>query len=236
MKKKVSKRFIQRNSNEITKLFDEFRHLNRNKVFDDFLTICLCTFHQTNLQSGMKIKDEENEKLYADTIKGYKTKDLEVFSEIIAVFMKYIAEHPYTDPLGEYYEQYFADECLGQFFTPMEICKFMAMLNLVNRTFIAKTVADACCGSGRTLIAYAERSPTSYFFGCDLNATTAKLCALNFFINGMCGEVAHGDSLGFQYFKVWQINMNGLGIKPIKSEDSIFCIHEFRKKETQSNY
>jgi type I restriction-modification system DNA methylase subunit len=203
---------LKHNSNEIAKGFDHFQHLSRHKVFDDFLTLCLCTFHRTNLMTGMLAKDEENEKLYSETIKGYSQKDLEVFTKILASFMEYIWHNPYTDPLGEYYEEYFADERLGQFFTPMEICKLMVMLQGADKETTGQKVNDPAVGSGRTLIAYAEQAPNNIFVGCDLNQTTAKLCALNFFINGMKGEVCNGDTLRLQYFRVWQINMNGLGI------------------------
>ena len=54
-----------------------------------------------------------------------------------------------------------------------------------------------------------------------MTQANAKMTTLNFFLNGLRGEVAHMNSLSMEWFGSWQINMNDIGILPIEKEQSI---------------
>ncbi|KOY86021.1 hypothetical protein AD998_07575 [bacterium 336/3] len=223
---------------ELFDIFDKLsRTQDRHRVFEDFITCAICCYHRTNLVTNLHFKDEENEALYQQTIKGYKKEELRLFGEALGHLSLQIDKHPYSDPLGEYYEEHFSNERLGQFFTPMEVCRAMAGMMIVDLESPPeeKTINDPCCGSGRLLLAYAELAPKNYFFANDISLTLAKLCTLNFFINGLQGEVCWGDSLKVEYKKVWRINMLGVGILPVPPEQSIgFSVQASQYQEKPS--
>lgn len=46
------------------------------------------------------------------------------------------------------------------------------------------------------------------------------MATLNFFINGLNGEVAWMNCLSMEWYGGWSINQNGIGIVPITKEQS----------------
>lgn len=95
----------------------------------------------------------------------------------------------------------------------------MARITLDDKT-IGKRILDPACGSGRTLLSAAKTNHKNCFFGADNDATCAKMATLNFFLNGLKGEVSWMNSLSNEWYGGWHINMNGLGIVPIHKEYS----------------
>ena len=62
------------------------------------------------------------------------------------------------------------------------------------------------------------------------------MATLNFFLNGLRGEVAWMNSLSNEWYGGWHINLNGLGIVPIEKEQSYIWLKEpLNKKDTMSN-
>lgn len=192
-------------------------------VFIDFLTMGICAYHRINIRSGLQEKDPGNESIYMNIIKKYDQEAINTFPKILGELHLQVLKHPYSDILGEYYMQNITNGRNGQYFTPEPLCDMMARLQY-STNIEHKTVLDPACGSGRLLLSFAKANPNNYFFGADSNNTCAKMSALNFFLNGLKGEVAWMDSLSMEWFGGWHINTNGLGIIPIEREQSrIWC-------------
>ena len=197
------------------------RRHDRGKVFNDFLTAAICSYHKTNIQTQLQEKDEANEALYMETISRYSKEEINILPKLSALFTRSVYEDPYSDILGEYFTEHVTKGQNGQFFTPSGVCEMMALMQGKPGTIKHKTIADPACGSGRLLLAFAKHNPNNWFYGTDNNNTCAKMSALNFFINGLRGEVAWMNTLSMEWYGGWQINEGGLGILPIDKEQSV---------------
>ncbi|OIN57146.1 N-6 DNA methylase [Arsenicibacter rosenii] len=207
--------------NELSKQLDQLgRRHELSTVFNDLLTLSLCSFHQTNLQSRLTEKDPDNEEMYLKIIDPYQPEEISLFSPIMGLLMLNVQDNPYTDLLGEYFMQQITHGQNGQFFTPEPVCQMMAAIQGDPHSIQGKRVLDPACGSGRLMLQFAKLNPDNYFFGADNSITCAKMTVLNFFLNGLRGEVAWMDSLSMEWYGGWQINTTGLGILPIEKEQS----------------
>ncbi len=196
------------------------RRYERNRIFDDFLTLAICAYHHTNIQSRFQKKDEDNEKHYLETIKPYNKESIDTFPKLLSILQMKVYNAPYSDLLGQYFTEYITRGQNGQFFTPEHICELMAQIsNIEDQKH--KRILDPACGSGRTLLKSAKLYPDNFFYGADISATCAKMSVLNFFLNGLRGEIAWMNTLSMEWFGGWHINMNGLGIVPIEKEQSL---------------
>lgn len=168
------------------------RH-ERSKVFNDFLTIAVCS-----LSMG------KQEELYFKTIKAYTSEELNSFKEAFATLVIEMDNSGagLLDVLGEYFEKYFYNERLGQFFTPPAICKLMAELNPIENN---NNIYDPCCGSGRLFLAAAEKNREATFYGCDVSETCCKMALINMCLNGLKCRITCMNSLSMEIFKEWAV-------------------------------
>lgn len=197
------------------------RKFELSKVFNDLLTLSICSFHRTNIQSRLQQKDEENEALYMRAIKPYARENLNDFAKAIGILHLNAVQNPYTDILGEFFMHEITRGQNGQYFTPEPLCDMIAQMQISSCSDeFNKRVFDPACGSGRMLLSGAKINPKNYFFGADNSNTCAKMAAVNFFINGLRGEVAWMNSLSMEFYGAWHINTNGIGIIPIDPEQS----------------
>lgn len=205
-----------------------------SKVFNDLLQMGICSFHQTNIQSRLTQKDQENEWLYFETIKSYSKDELNEFGKALGLLQLNVLNNPYSDIPGDFFTWYITKGQNGQFFTPDPICQFMARITLDDK-ITSKRVLDPACGSGRTLLSAAKINHKNYFFGGDNDVTCAKMATLNFFLNGLKGEVSWMNSLSNEWYGGWHINMNGLGIVPIQKEDSAIWLNPPKQNNPSEN-
>ncbi len=196
-------------------------HYDAGKVFNDFLTMAICSFHQVNIQTRLQEEDQENEKLYMGVINSYRKDEINIFPKLLALLQLQVYDKPYSDILGEYFTGFITNGRNGQFFTPESVCEFMAKIQGEPGEIKDQTVFDPACGSGRMLLRFANHNHENMFFGADNDQTCAKMATLNFFLNGLQGEVAWMNSLSMEWFGGWHINKNGLGIIPIEKEQSL---------------
>ena len=196
------------------------RRYDLPRVFDDFLTVAMCSVHQTNIASQLKEKDADNEKLYFDTINPYNKEELNQFAKLLSFVQLSIYDQPYSDLLGEYFMEHITRGRNGQYFTPAPICELMAKMQGADSKPIHKRVYDPACGSGRLLLQFAKAAPNNYFYANDVSLTCSKMTSLNFMFNGLRGEVACMNSLTMEWFRGWKINVPFLGIKETEKEES----------------
>ena len=181
------------------------RRYNRHQLFNDFLTLAICAYHRTNIQSRLQQKDEVNEELYLKTINKYDKETINTFPKLLSILQMNIYDNPYSDLLGEYFTLCITQGENGQYFTPEPICELMTKLNGSEEQHNQR-VLDPACGSGRFLLKFAQSNPNNTFYGVDISATCAKMTTLNFFLNGLRGEVAWMNTLSMDWYGGWQIN------------------------------
>ncbi len=191
------------------------RRHGRSSIFDDFLTLSLCSLHQINLSSKLQEKDDENEVIYFETIKPYSKDELLVFGKLLGILQACVYDQPYSDLIGEYFTNHITRGQNGQYFTPDPVCEMMARFHGAGHQTTGKRVYDPACGSGRLLLNFAKFAPDNYFYANDISYTCAKMSALNFMLNGLRGEVAWMNSLSMEFNSAWKINTPTLGVLPI---------------------
>jgi type I restriction-modification system DNA methylase subunit len=222
-------------------LFDSLAYrYDLRPVFDDFLTMTICSFSR-NLSTG-KSYDED---LYMETIARYDKKIVrELFPKMLALLIVEMEERNDSssgnDVLGEFYELNFCRKGAAQFFTPWHICEFMASClgNDQPEREESLRIIDPTCGSGRTLLAAAKHfGYQERYFGIDIDHTCVKMTVLNLFLNGVFhAEVMWGDSLSPDDFKMSYVtSFLPFGIFRIKQKENSHLWHShkaaFKKQE-----
>lgn len=173
-------------------------------VFDDFLTMTLCAFSH-NPVTGKSY----DEALYMEAIAKYAKDELRHnFPKLLAALTIEMEErhdsNSGNDVLGEFYEQNLYRKGTAQYFTPWPVCAFMASClgDPDKEVEDSLRILDPACGSGRTLLAGANRfGKQHHYYGIDIDHTCVKMAAINLFLNGMfhC-EVMCADALLPEYF------------------------------------
>jgi type I restriction-modification system DNA methylase subunit len=118
----------------------------------------------------------------------------------------------FKDPFGDFYMEHMSNDRTGQFFTPESVCDLISQIQ-ISELPEKGTVADPCCGSGRTLLSAAKLNRKLLFYGADIDIVCCKMTAINFIINTICGEVAWMNTITLHHWKSWHINkaMDGNG-------------------------
>ena len=209
----------------------EYRYDTRT-VFNDFLTMTLCSFSQ-NPATG-KSHDED---LYLETIAKYKNDDLrfefpKLLARLTIEMEERIDSSMGTDVLGDFYEQNLSRKGSGQFFSPWPICMFMAKcteesLDETQRDRPLR-ILDPACGSGRMLLAGNKvNGPTHEYYGVDIDETCVKMTALNLFLNGLFhSEVMCADALVPGDFRVsYRTSFLPFGIFRIQDKEQSMLWH-----------
>ena len=110
-----------------------------------------------------------------------------------------------TDIFGDAYEYLMtmyasnAGKSGGEFFTPQEVSKLLALIAIDGRETINRAYAPAC-GSGSLLLQFRKLMGDNVknFYGQEINITTYNLCRINMFLHGVNFEkfdIALGDTL-----------------------------------------
>ena len=206
------------------------RKYSYGALFSDFLTMACCSFHTQNIRTRCLVPDPENEKRYLEVVRRYEPEEVREIAKLLPMVMMYTYDNEYKDLLGDFFTEYITKGWNGQFFTPDSVCEMMAMMQ-TEPGMQGKRILDPACGSGRTLLATAKISPDNYFYGADNDGNCARMSALNFYLNGLRGEVAWMNSLTMEWYGGWRINMAGLGIEPIEKEESVIWMKAPEKAE-----
>jgi type I restriction enzyme M protein len=166
-----------------------YRH-NASEVFDDFLTYTVYVFTEN--------RDEQD----LEYIKRKYGEDYDIMPELFREFMlgmeKGTEQETWYDLLGIYYEiitSRWKSSNMGQFFTPMSVCNFMAEITGDSEPVKGRRVMDCACGSGRTLLAFNVRNYGNHFYANDLDPMATKMCIVNFLVHGVVGEVTCSNAL-----------------------------------------
>ena len=82
----------------------------------------------------------------------------------------------------------------------------MSKLTYVSSVNRDGMINDACCGSGRLLLAGHKLDNGAVVIGQDLDIVSVKMCALNFYIHGVRGSVLHMNSITNEFFGGFKVN------------------------------
>ncbi len=176
-----------------------------SRLLEDYLDLVLCA-----------VANGRQEEKYLKIAGRYNREELNAISELFAMHVL-IHEHQvaaradatgkrgWYDMLGDVYMEMASRSKasrMGQFFTPAEVCDVMAQLQFGDPAEAeGKSACDPAAGSGRTLLAMHALQPRmGLICAADLDPICAKMCALNFWLHGVRGEVACMNSLSLTWY------------------------------------
>jgi hypothetical protein len=173
---------------------------SRGKVFDDFLTMTLCSL------SGGQMEEE-----YLAVAKHYSTREtgkrpIDQVPILLAKLVQ-LMEDTRADILGEIFEGAITYGENGQFLTPEHLADLMARLLDGG----GDTVHDPCCGTGRLLLAAAKINHNRLFIGQDVDVRCVKITTINLALRGLYGYVLWGNTLSNEIKLVYKTGFNGRG-------------------------
>lgn len=192
------------NVSQWMKLFNSsalYKH-EPSRLFEDYLDLVLCC-----------MANQRQEERYLKVAARYTRDELNTVSQLMAyhilIHEHQVNEYGWYDMLGDIYMELASRSKasrMGQFFTPAPVCDMMAKMTIGDPAQAeGKTCMDPAAGSGRTLLAiHALQPKIGLVAAADLDPICAKMCALNFWMHGIRGEVAQMNSLSLEWFFAWQ--------------------------------
>jgi len=182
---------------QLTRLFQQLSYrLSERQAFDLILD---------SLLYPVCIQAHEEYKI-SNPIEHYQVTDKEVSTlKQVLIRIGDLAETG-EDPLGDLFMEFISSGRNGQYFTPMELCRFMAILIMDSRVpeDDAK-VHDPACGSGRMFLAAAQFNKKQHFFGTDIDMTCCKMTAANMILHNLVADISCGNELTLQFSHVYLI-------------------------------
>lgn len=196
-----------------------------SNVFTDFLEMTVCALSMGAMEDR-----------YLEIVRRYDKSETELMAEAFGALVMEMDNNGegLRDVFGDFFMEHISFGHNGQFFTPESICDHMARMN--EPIADGARVLDCACGSGRILMAAAKVNRNALFYGADVDRNCAMMCAINFCLNGMFGEVAWMNSLSNHYYGGWQIRpYPGYGnpyLVQITESESVICLKLPEAKET----
>lgn len=206
---KMSKRQQQQLEKRSAGFMGEFKKLLYRhqawEVWSDF-----CTMAAISIANAVdKRHFEAREKLYLDTIKRYTKEEQQVFPVLFAETVMELERNPDQDFLGKMFMQLeLGNHWKGQFFTPYNVCHFMAEMNMEAQVKNIEekgwiSVSDCCCGAGAMLIAFAsvcQKKKINYqqcvmFVAQEIDPVAAYMCYIQLSLLGCPGCVRRYSSI-----------------------------------------
>lgn len=190
----------------IAKSFESLcgRH-SRWEVWADWITLSACSISNA-VDTAHR---DAREKTYRNIQQKYTELEMQAFSAMLGNVVLALEENPDQDLLGYLYMNLdLGNEHIGQFFTPYNICRFMAQMNAdkIKEEVEAKgwiSVGDPTCGAGAMLVAFANeclRHGVNYqtsvlIVAQDIDYVVGMMCYIQMSLIGCAGYVVIGDSL-----------------------------------------
>lgn len=186
-------------------IYKHFRYLadryGRWEVWADFITMSACRL----CLSDRNKREEE----YNKTAKRYNADEIQRFMEMYAKVVEALEANPNQDFLGDLFMRFdLGNTWKGQFFTPYDVCKGMAVLaagnlkdKLEQQPWIS--VCDPAVGAGALLIAFAQEcggqkvnyQNSAFFVGQDIDRIAAMMSFIQLSLLGCAGYIVVGNSL-----------------------------------------
>lgn len=200
-------RHLRPDQNKFQKIFEKLCQTHSAwQTWSDFVEISAIS-----ISNACEIREsvrQEREERYLNTISRYDDTDRNFFPELFAILVEALEKNPEQDFLGEMFMALeLGSHWKGQFFTPYNLCKAMAMLTVPSVPEKLKEkewvgLNDPACGAGATLIGARNAlkdmdiGPSQAFFvGQDLDRTAGMMCYIQLSLLGCAGYVVIADTL-----------------------------------------
>ena len=160
-------------------------------------------------------KSSEIEQIYLNTVRSYNKEQAENMSKLLALLISAL-EEKHQDFLGQIYSMLnLGNAKKGQFFTPYNVSKLMAAINIIEienqlaeRDFI--TLSEPCSGSGGIVIAFAETLKVKgynyqhqlFVEAVDIDELCFMMTYIQLALYGIPARVILGDTLSLKYQKI----------------------------------
>ena len=177
---------------------------SRWEIWEDFVTLTAIEISN----STDKVNAPERTKMYQTIVSKYSAKEREGMAEMLAEVIMGMEQNPDQDFLGSLYMLCeLGNEHTGQFFTPYDVCKCMAMITMGNASLDFSqgfvSVSDPACGAGATLLALAnilKEKDVYYhtkvlFVGQDIDYIVGLMCYIQLSLMGCAGYVVIGNTI-----------------------------------------
>lgn len=213
----AKEQFFYPESADLLKTLDEAARrsgISRGQAFEDFLHMTVCSL------SGGRMEEQYLAvvKKHSEGKKGRRGCDsiAELFAKSIAAMETEETRGEMKDILGDLYQGAITYGEAGQFFSPPPIARMMAAMTIGDVPEEAKhekkSVCDPACGSGRMLLAVAEKQPHWLFVGQDVDLRCVRMCAINLALRNLYGYVIHGNSLANERRLVYRTGFDLVGV------------------------
>lgn len=153
---------------------------------------------------------QDREDRYLDVAKGYTRDQLETMAEVFAMVVVQM-EHEPEDVLGRLYmDLEVSNDARGQFFTPYELAKLMADMQMKDmpdkgQEFI--TIYEPACGAGAFMIAIAQRLRQQqrqfHVTAEDIDPVAVHMAYIQFTLLDIPAVVYHRDTLSMETYDAW---------------------------------
>ena len=202
-----------------TRLFNETaRYHHRYEVFRDFVMMAGIAIQNAFLKS------DELEQEYLGIVRRYEKDDAVRMSQLLAEVVMGLEAYP-CDFLGSVFmDLELGSDRMGQFFTPFEVSKMMAMIvhgdtisALSKKPFI--TMQEPACGAGGMVIALAQTmyekgfNPQKQLWASciDVDPVAAMMAYVQLSLLHIPAEVVIGNSLSMKFTRVMRTPAHYLG-------------------------
>jgi type I restriction-modification system DNA methylase subunit len=185
------------------------------QVFSDFLDLTISSFSGDERQYSARIERYRTDGHNMATVKNLLQLHAKALSGLVVGI-----EETNQDVLGSIYEYYSTtSDNFAQHFTPGSVSGTMAEITFPDEDKICAASPDdplligdlSGCGSGSLLLESACRLQKiradcpAIYVGWDIDPDCAKMCVINFVLNGLTGYVVQGGSLRVQVNRCWKI-------------------------------
>lgn len=213
----AKEQFFHPESADLLKTLDEVARrsgVSRGQAFEDFLHMAVCSL------SGGRMEEQYLAvvKKHSEGKKGRRGCDsiAELFGKSVAAMETDETRGEMKDILGDLYQGAITYGEAGQFFSPEPIARMMAAMTVGDVPKEAKhekkSVCDPACGSGRMLLAVAEKQPHWLFVGQDVDLRCVRMCAINLALRNLYGYVIQGNSLADERRLVYRTGFDLVGV------------------------
>jgi type I restriction-modification system DNA methylase subunit len=204
---------MEQATKDIIKLLGNIdRSKSRTDVFRDFCELAYCA--TAKAASPFEEQCEKLEAQYVEIVARYRNKDdIRAMPKILAIALQTMTTGG-CDLMGEIAGELGAlNADMGKFFTPYEVSRLMAEINLTGAKETIEqegfiTVSEPAAGAGGMLVAVADMieglgfDPAQHIWveAVELNRTTFHMGYLQISARGLAGRVTHGNSLSMETF------------------------------------
>lgn len=228
-------------------------HRDLHTVFSDFLKLTICAFSRDYKNNISYLENE-----YLEIIQKYKKPiETDLFPKLLGTLIIEMEEQNDSqygsDILGNYFETHITNGRNGQFFTPTNICDFMASItsdeNESDENRPPLHILDPACGSGRMLLSKAKiHGKHHYYYGIDIDRTCVEMSIINLFLNGifhtevMCANALSQNDFQFSYYtsflplgiyritektqsRLWNMHQNSFNQIRVNDNPTISSLH-----------